>query len=71
MTRLAAECADGLIAHPMSSAADLDSCQEWIAEGAARAGRDPAEIEHVQFVICSVAADAAADRAVRGDACGH
>jgi probable F420-dependent oxidoreductase len=62
MTRLAAECADGLVAHPMSSPADLDSYQEWIAEGAAKAGRDPAEIEHVQFIICSVAADAAQAR---------
>ncbi len=62
MTRLAAECAGGLIAHPMSSEADLDSYHEWIAEGAARAGRNPSEIEHVQFVICSVAADAAQAR---------
>jgi probable F420-dependent oxidoreductase len=62
MTRLAGECADGLVAHPLSSAADLDAYARWLAEGAARGGRDVAQVEHVQFVICSVAADAARAR---------
>jgi probable F420-dependent oxidoreductase len=62
MTRLAGECADGLVGHPLSSAKDIDSYAEWIAEGAARIGRDPSDIEHVQFVICSVAADEAQAR---------
>ena len=62
MTRLAGECADGLVGHPMSSAKDIASYGEWLAEGAARTGRDPAQIEHVQFVICSVAADEAQAR---------
>jgi probable F420-dependent oxidoreductase len=62
MTRLAGECADGLVGHPLSSAKDLDSYAEWLAEGAARTGRDPAEVEHVQFVICSAADDEAQAR---------
>ena len=57
MTRLAGECADGLIGHPMSSATDIAAYAGWLAEGAARSGREPAEVEHVQFVMCSVAAD--------------
>ncbi len=62
MTRLAGECADGLVGHPLSSEMDLDSYAEWLSEGAARVGRDLSEIEHVQFVICSVAADEALAR---------
>jgi probable F420-dependent oxidoreductase len=62
MTRLAGECAAGMIGHPMSSAMDLDSYAEWIAEGAARTGRPVSEIEHVQFVICAVADDEAQAR---------
>jgi probable F420-dependent oxidoreductase len=62
MTRLAGECAAGLVGHPMSSAMDLDCYEEWIAEGAARTGRVPSEIEHVQFVICAVADDEAQAR---------
>jgi probable F420-dependent oxidoreductase len=62
MTRLAGECADGLVGHPLSSATDIDSYTQWIAEGAARTGRSTADIEHVQFLICSVAADQAQAR---------
>jgi probable F420-dependent oxidoreductase len=62
MTRLAGECADGLVGHPMSSATDLDSYEEWIAEGAARTGRPVSEIEHVQFFICAVSDDEAQAR---------
>jgi len=39
MTRLAAECADGLVAHPMSSAADLGSYQEWSGFAADQSGQ--------------------------------
>ncbi|MFI5284104.1 MAG: LLM class flavin-dependent oxidoreductase [Candidatus Dormibacterales bacterium] len=62
MTRLAGECADGMVGHPMSCERDLDDYEEWLAEGAARVGRDVSEVEHVQFVICSVAADEAQAR---------
>lgn len=62
MTRLVGECADGVVGHPMSSQKDFDSYAEWLAEGAARSGRDVSEIEHVQFIICSVAADEAQAR---------
>lgn len=62
MTRLAGECADGLVGHPLSSARDIDSYSEWIAEGAAKSGRSGSDIEHVQFVICSVSADEAQAR---------
>jgi probable F420-dependent oxidoreductase len=62
MTRLAGECAAGLVGHPMSSAMDLDCYEEWIAEGAARTGRLPSDIEHVQFFICAVAEDEAQAR---------
>ena len=58
MTRLAGECADGLIGHPLSSERDLDSYENWIAEGAARTNREVSDIEHVQYVICSVSHDA-------------
>lgn len=62
MTRLAGECADGMVGHPMSSERDLDDYDEWLAEGAARAGRNVSEVEHVQFVICSVAGNEAQAR---------
>ncbi|MCU4185937.1 LLM class flavin-dependent oxidoreductase [Acidiferrimicrobium sp. IK] len=62
MTRLAGEIADGIIGHPMSSDQDLDAYERWIREGANRAGRNVSEIEHVQFVICAVADDAAQAR---------
>ncbi len=57
MTRLAGECADGFVGHPMSSQRDLDSYEDWIAEGAERTNREVGEIEHVQYVICSVSQD--------------
>lgn len=57
MTKLAGECADGLVGHPMSSERDLDSYESWIAEGAQRTNREVSEIERVQYVICSVAHD--------------
>ncbi len=62
MTRLAGECADGLVGHPMSSLRDLAIYRTQIAEGAAKAGRDASTIEHVQFVICSVSGDGAKAR---------
>ncbi len=62
MTRLAGECADGLVGHPLSSDRDLDAYEQWLAEGAARGGRDLRDFESVQFVICSVAGDAALAR---------
>lgn len=62
MTRLAGECADGLVGHPLSSLDDLATYRIQIAEGAAKFGRDRSAIEHVQFVITSVSADGAKAR---------
>jgi probable F420-dependent oxidoreductase len=62
MTRLAGECSDGIVGHPMSSLSDMAVYRTQVAEGAAKAGRAPSAVEHVQFVIASVSGDGARAR---------
>jgi len=62
MTRLAGECADGLVGHPLSSLRDLAPYRTQLAEGAAGADRGASAVEHVQFVIASVSSTGAGAR---------
>ena len=59
MVQVAGRVADGLLGHPLFSAAYVDEVvRPAIAEGKRRAGRDDAHVELVGIVICSVAGDA-------------
>ena len=52
MARIAGEVADGVVLH-MTTLEHVARVRQAIAEGAAAAGRDPAEIELACFIICN------------------
>jgi len=54
MQQLAGELADGIVVGGVNSPAHMDRVLENLAIGAARAGRDPAELEVVYAVPCAV-----------------
>ena len=63
MTRVAGELADGIHVHPMHSMPYIENrLLPGLAEGAAKAGRDPAEIDLI-IPVFAIPGDSAEDRA--------
>jgi alkanesulfonate monooxygenase SsuD/methylene tetrahydromethanopterin reductase-like flavin-dependent oxidoreductase (luciferase family) len=64
MLRLAGELADGVIGY-LNTPAFLDGhIRPHVAEGAARVGRDPAEVDVASLVICAMSEDRALARRI-------
>lgn len=59
MLELSGAIADGVVLNYMVSPAYNDTALEHIAEGARRAGRDPAEVDRAQLIVCSLDEDRA------------
>lgn len=64
MQRLAGELADGVIVGALHSESYMDQTLANLAAGAARAGRDPAELEIHYYLTCCVSGDGDRARAL-------
>lgn len=65
--RLAGESCDGFHVHPLHSVEYVENCvKPWIAEGAAKAGRDPAEVKLASTCFAIVGDTEEEQEALRG-----
>jgi probable F420-dependent oxidoreductase len=62
MLRMAGEVADGLLGYLNTPSFIDEHVRPHVAEGALRAGRDPADIDVTSLILCSISEDRAAAR---------